>query len=474
MYSQDNVRVMHPTERLSAQFSCGIGVKQGCPLSPLLFGLYLDGFEKHLYALDGDSPPQLVNIIVKLLLYAYDLALMLETPQGLHKQIDVLSEFCVERQLVINVSKTKVVVFEKCCSAAPEFTYRGTTIKRVQSFKYLGLELHSTRGMAVAIYKLTIVGKKALFALRRRCNDLSITDPEVMCQLFDSLVRPVLSYACKVWTSCIGAKRLQQAEQVHRIFLRGILRVNKPTSIFAVLREFGRYPLEYFWWQQTLKYYDRLWESTPDRMLYCAYQTQLQLLSVLNDNQQCWLRNVQLWLDDQGVGVLYTNVKCDVASAQASYLESTYGEQARARSSRLRTYQLMNASCTTEFGYSYAHQSYLQAITNVQLRQSLSRFRCSNHRLEVECGRHAKPESVLRRDRVCHLCPFGAVEDEDHLLLVCPAHHDIWCKFGQQLGKQLTPCSLLPELMHSTNQKAVALYLVSCLDNMSVLLKPTR
>ncbi len=74
-------------------------------------------------------------------------------------------------------------------------------------------------------------------------------------------------------------------------------------------------------------------------------------------------------------------------------------------------------------------------ITNVQLRQSLSRFRCSNHHLEVECGRHAKPESVPRRDRVCRLCSLGAVEDEDHLLLVCLAHHDIRCKFGQQLGK---------------------------------------
>ncbi len=137
---------------------------------------------------------------------------MSETPQGLHKQIDALSEFCVERQLVINVSKTKVVVFEKRCSAAPEFTYRGTTIKRVQSFKYLGLELHSTRGMTVAIDKLTVAGKKALFALHRRCNDLSISDQEVMCQLFDSLVRPVLSYECEVWTGCIGAKGLQQVE----------------------------------------------------------------------------------------------------------------------------------------------------------------------------------------------------------------------------------------------------------------------
>jgi hypothetical protein len=192
--------------------------------------------------------------------------------------------------------------------------------------------------MTVAIDKLTTAGKKALFALCCKCNDLSITDPEVMCQLFDSLVRPVLSYACEVWTGCIGAKGLQHVEQVHRMFLKGILGVNKAINTFAVLGEFGRYPLEYFWWQQTLKYYDRLRESTPDRLLYYAYQTQLQMLSVLNDNQQCWLRNVQLWLDDQGVGALYTNVMDVVASAEASYLKSTYGEQARARSNRLRTY----------------------------------------------------------------------------------------------------------------------------------------
>ncbi len=127
-------------------------------------------------------------------------------------------------------------------------------------------------------------------------------------------------------------------------------------------------------------------------MLYCAYQTQLHMPSVPNDNQQCWLRNVQLWLDDQGVGAPILNVKRAVARARASYLESTYGEQARVRSSRLRTYQLM--SCTTKSGYSYAHQSYLQAITNVQIRQSLSRFRCANHHLEVERGRHVKPERV--------------------------------------------------------------------------------
>jgi hypothetical protein len=149
----------------------------------------------------------------------------------------------------------------------------------------LGLELHSTKGTTVAIAKLTAVGKKALFALCRKCNDLSITDPKVMCQLFDSLVCPVLNYACKVWTGYTGVKGLQQAEQVNRMFLRRILGVNKTTITFVVLGEFGRYPLEYFWWQQTLKYYDRLRKSIVDCLLYCADQTQIQMLSMLNDNQ---------------------------------------------------------------------------------------------------------------------------------------------------------------------------------------------
>ncbi len=269
MYNHDNVRVMHPTEGLSARFSCGIGVKQGCPLSPLLFGLYLDELEKHVDALDGNSPPQLADIVVKLLLYADDLALMLETPQGLQKQIDALFEFCVEQQLVINVSKTKVVVFEKCRSATPKFTYKGTTIERVQSFKYMGLELHSTRGMAIAIDKLTATGKKALFALCRRCNDLSIIDPEVMCQLFDSLVCLVLSYACEVWTGCTGAKGLQQAEQVHRMFLKGILGVKQQAFLLC----WGS--LEGIHWSisggKKLSNIMIDYGSPLDCLLYCAY-----------------------------------------------------------------------------------------------------------------------------------------------------------------------------------------------------------
>ncbi len=124
MYRQDQACLHHPEEGLMPTFFCRIGVKQGCPLSPLLFGLFIDGLEKQLNALEGDTPLMLGQLAVRLLFYADDLALMSHTPAGLQKQLDVLQAFCYERQLTVNVKKTKVVVFKHASLCVRLFSMR--------------------------------------------------------------------------------------------------------------------------------------------------------------------------------------------------------------------------------------------------------------------------------------------------------------------------------------------------------------
>jgi hypothetical protein len=114
----------------------------------------------------------------------------------------------------------------------------------------------------------------------------------------------VLSYGCEVWLDHMAREQL---EVVHRAFPKSSLGVSTTTSSYVMLAEFGRFPLEIFWWQQTMRFFSRVSSKVDsDRMLRLAYDVQLQLLAarrkVLLGNQSavgrksrlpaCWLAQV--------------------------------------------------------------------------------------------------------------------------------------------------------------------------------------
>jgi hypothetical protein len=53
---------------------------------------------------------------------------MSHIPAGLQKQLDVLQVFYYERQLTVNVKKTKVVMFEARKFVCQAFQYEGEAI----------------------------------------------------------------------------------------------------------------------------------------------------------------------------------------------------------------------------------------------------------------------------------------------------------------------------------------------------------
>jgi hypothetical protein len=87
MYAKDTIRINHPNKGVTSSFRCQQGVKQGCPLNPLLFGLYLDALEGRLDGRKCDAPA-LADVHVWLLFFADDLVLMSESKVGLQQQLD--------------------------------------------------------------------------------------------------------------------------------------------------------------------------------------------------------------------------------------------------------------------------------------------------------------------------------------------------------------------------------------------------
>jgi hypothetical protein len=84
MYAKDIVRINHPSEGVTSNFKCQQGVNQGCPLNPLLFGLYLDALEGRLNSGKCDALA-LIDVHVWLLFFVDNLALTLELEVGLHQ-----------------------------------------------------------------------------------------------------------------------------------------------------------------------------------------------------------------------------------------------------------------------------------------------------------------------------------------------------------------------------------------------------
>ena len=76
-------------EGWSKDIKCNIRVKKGCPLSPTIFGIYIDKLEECLET-TGCKGTELTHIIITLLLYVDDIVLLAKSHDELDKQLKTL------------------------------------------------------------------------------------------------------------------------------------------------------------------------------------------------------------------------------------------------------------------------------------------------------------------------------------------------------------------------------------------------
>ena len=96
----------------SDYFSYSVGLRQGEVMSPLLFSLFVEDLELYLQK-DVNSGLVIDDIIILLLLFADDMAIVGKTPCEIQNHLDNLYTYCNHWGLQVNTIKTKIVVFRK-------------------------------------------------------------------------------------------------------------------------------------------------------------------------------------------------------------------------------------------------------------------------------------------------------------------------------------------------------------------------
>eukprot|EP00808_Paulinella_micropora_P027584 g72310.t1 len=126
------------------------GVRQGDPLSPVLFLIFIDALAEMLaerckglaYSPEGPATRRQLRS----LLYADDVVMLAESPEELNAMIEVVRSFCDTWRIEINLTKSQVMEVHPrgVCRKAEGYYYGSKAIEVVKQYKYLGLMLTNT------------------------------------------------------------------------------------------------------------------------------------------------------------------------------------------------------------------------------------------------------------------------------------------------------------------------------------------
>ena len=117
----------------------GVGLRQGCVLSPLLFIVYMNWIDKCSPAAECIT---IGNCKISRLLFADDLVLLSSTEFGLQRAFNCVADACNTAGIKISTAETEVLHLSRNLDQCV-FQVNGVTLKQVEKFKYLGVEFTS-------------------------------------------------------------------------------------------------------------------------------------------------------------------------------------------------------------------------------------------------------------------------------------------------------------------------------------------
>ncbi len=229
----------------SAAVPVTVGLKQGCPLSPILFNLYLNPLLLAIEHKEFSCPSALA--------YADDIVFTASSAHHLQSSLRVLEGWCADFGLTINVGKCGWLQLGKVSEPLESLQVEGSAIPRVSSYTYLGVEV--TEGFVLTTAAEARIAKTV--AVLNRCKSF-LSSPLVSmgdkALVVSAIVAATATYCCSLF---VASKQLLDAIQRPlsdaALLAVGSSAGRRLTSVQAALRLLGVPPVHAVALRQAIK-----------------------------------------------------------------------------------------------------------------------------------------------------------------------------------------------------------------------------
>jgi hypothetical protein len=222
---------------LSEDFTLNTGVRQGCPLSPVLFNYAIDWTMRT--ALDGYEGVEIEpGVKIAYLEFADDVVILSDHQNTMQLILDRISRCATTIGLEINASKTKAFTTIHEVPLQP-LLVRNEPIEWVTAFKYLG-SIILPNGQAKEEVTARINNARGAFVqLNKRLWRRADISLRTKIRIYTASIRPVLLYASETWP--IRVEDIRRLEAFDHWCMRSVLKLrwyDKVTNL-ELRRRFG-------------------------------------------------------------------------------------------------------------------------------------------------------------------------------------------------------------------------------------------
>lgn len=381
--STDNVIFRHKDYVTFMLFS---GIKQGLPLSPMLFIFYIDDMFEVFRSAFGTCVDNLFKLI-HLLIHADDLTLLATTRDDAIEKLRTLRKYCNINHIVPQTTKCKFITINGTPTDNDPLPFGNDSLKNVEHLEILGSHITSSGRLADDLELHIKKRFPSCIKFFNFCHENKLAPLSVRLKALRVCVMSSVLNNCEAF----GPRLPDKLETIYNKLIRTALQVRTNTPALILYIESGLLPIRALVEARQYKYFGRFQDSLKPRA-----ERKLVFDGLLLDPSDFLKHYTELSETYQNHREIYQHHLNSVKDRIRDHV--TKGKP------KFTMYVTNNPNLEPSPFLNCMHP----------LTRDILRFRVGSHSLPIETGRWSQRK---REDRICDLC--GVVGDEVHYLYNC-------------------------------------------------------